>query len=470
MHIANRYCEPRTSQPAPTRCAAVFYLGLLCVLFVQVDLSQAQVLNARRLGMGGVVTSDNRSQAAANVAFRAVPKGRSVGNFPLPFGLIQFATDLPVIDSDDDDFNFFELVNEVMNPPFNVSLGGPKEVSSDIGILVSKNSLLIDLQDLQRIVPDDALVGATVHHFSGVGADIGPVFLHAYPLIHVRSSLDVSNELRVALGEGVAIEPNTTYRVMADARAQTAIAIQADITYLAFHDHPSGEEIVPIDPRRDHSTALYLGVGPKCLIGLAFGDTEGDGTAVTGDILFAPTDPLAFELDARTRYAHVGGDGGMGAGYGADLGAVFFWDNFELGLGLNDVAAEIHWEPTVKQHRYDDEAGKFVSQEIARGERFTARVPLTTVVNVAKRIGNTTLAAAVVDTEVRATLHAGLEYWFGRHAARGGCYRDQNKLWQVTAGAGKRFGSFGLDLAIATHSRNIVLEREVELSLSISRY
>jgi hypothetical protein len=445
-------------------------LGLLCVLFVQVDLSQAQVLNARRLGMGGVITSDNRSQAAANVAFRAVPKGQSVGNIPLPFGLIQLATDFPEFDSEDRDFNFFELVNEAMNPPFNLCLGGPREVSSDIGILVAKNSLLIDLQDLQRIVPDDALVGATVHHFSGVGADIGPVFLHAYPLAHVRSSFDVSNELRVALGEGVAIEPNTTYRVMGDARAQTAIAVQADITYLAFHHHAFGAEIAPVDPRRDRSTALYLGVGPKCLIGLAFGDTEGNGTAATGDILFDPIDPLEFELDALTRYAHVGGDGGMGAGYGADLGAVFFWDNFEIGIGLNDVVAEIHWEPTVKQHRYDDEAEKFVTKEIARGEGFTARVPLTTTVNVAKRIGNATLAAAVVDTEVRATLHAGLEHWFGRLAARGGFYRDQNKLWQVTAGAGKRFGKFGLDLAIATHSRNIVLERETELSVSISRY
>lgn len=428
------------------------------------------MLNARRLGMGGVVTSDNRSQAAANVAFRAVPKGRSVGNFPLPFGLIQFATDFPEFDSEDKDFNFFELVNEAMNPPFNMSLGGPREVSSDIGIMVARNSLLVDLQDLKRIVPDDALVGATVHHFSGVGADIGPVFLHAYPLIHVRSSLDVSNELRVALGEGVPIEPNTTYRVMGDARAQTALAVQADITYLAFHDHLPGEKIVPIDPRRDHSTALYLGVGPKCLIGLAFGDTEGDGTAATGDILFAPADPLAFELDALTRYAHIGGDGGMGAGYGADLGAVFFWDNFEIGLGLNDLITEIHWEPTVKQHRYDDERGKFVTKEIARGARYTAPVPLTTTVNVAKRIGNTTLAATVVDTEVRATLHAGLEHWFGRLAARGGFYRDQNKLWQVTAGAGKRFGNFGLDFAIATHSRNIVLEREAELSVSVSRY
>ena len=55
---------------------------LCCALFA--TGAQAQVLDARRLGMGGVATSDNGSSSTANVAFRAVPKGTTWGSIPLP--------------------------------------------------------------------------------------------------------------------------------------------------------------------------------------------------------------------------------------------------------------------------------------------------------------------------------------------------------------------------------------------------
>lgn len=443
---------------------------VLCGVIVPLDAADAQLLNARRLGMGGVITSDTRGFATANVAFHAVPGRQGIGNVPLPFGLIQFLGDMPEFDPEDDNFNIFELVDLAMNPPLNLNLSGPKSASSDIAITVAKDSLLIDLKDLQRVVPDEALVGSAVRHFPGYGMDIGPFLVHAYPLVHVRSRLDVNDELRGALGDAVAFKANSNYEVMGDARAQTAIAIQADYTFCAFYDTGFGEEVRPIDPRHDHSTALYLGVGPKFLMGLGFGDTDGKGTAATGDTLFAADDPLAFEMEAITRYAYIFGDGGMGAGQGADLGAVFYWDNFEFGVGFNDVASEIRWEPTVEEHKYDDVTDEFITTEIARGERFTARVPVTTTLNIAKRIGSTTLAADVVDTEVRTTMHAGIEHWLSQYALRGGFYRDQNKQWQFTAGAGKRFGRYGLDFAIATHSRNIMLERGTELSVSIARY
>lgn len=457
-------------RPWSVRCSEFVLVVAAGVVFIASASADAQMLNARRLGMGGVITSDTHGLATANVAFHAVPGGQGIGNFPLPFGLIQFLGDMPEFDPEDENFNIFELVDLAMNPPLNLSLSGPKTVSSDIAISVAKDSLLIDLKDLQRVVPDEALVSSTVRHFPGYGMDIGPFLVHAYPLVHVRSSFDVNDELRSALGDAVAFKANSNYEVMGDARAQTAIALQADYAFCAFHDNPLGEEVMPIDPRYDHSTALYLGIGPKFLMGLGFGDTEGIGTAVTGDTLFAADDPLAFEMEAITRYAYIFGDGGMGAGQGADLGAVFYWDNFEFGVGFNDVASEIRWQPTVEQHRYDDVTDEFITDEIARGERFTARVPVTTTINLAKRIGRTTIAADVVDTEVRTTMHAGVEHWRNRFALRGGVYRDQNKQWQMTVGAGKRFGKYGLDFAIATHSRNIMLERGTELSVSIARY
>jgi hypothetical protein len=124
----------------------------------------------------------------------------------------------------------------------------------------------------------------------------------------------------------------------------------------------------------------------------------------------------------------------------------------------------------VRRHVYDDSTNEFATYELAKDEKYTSRIPVTTTVNVAKRIGTTTLAADVVDGELHTMVHAGAELWFGRLALRGGSYRDQNRIWQVTGGAGVRFGKIGIDMAIATNSRNIERERGAELSASLSLY
>jgi hypothetical protein len=55
-------------------------------------------------------------------------------------------------------------------------------------------------------------------------------------------------------------------------------------------------------------------------------------------------------------------------------------------------------------------------------------------------------------------------------AVRGGAYRDTNGRWQMTGGTGLRFGGIGVDLAVATHSRNIEEERAAELCASLTLY
>ena len=67
-------------------------------------------------------------------------------------------------------------------------------------------------------------------------------------------------------------------------------------------------------------------------------------------------------------------------------------------------------------------------------------------------------------------MHAGAEFWFGMLALRSGLSRDQNKMAQFAGGAGYRLGKIGIDLAIATNSRNIERERGAELSASLSLY
>jgi len=448
----------------------------------------AQMLNARRLGMGGVATSDNGASRSANIAFRAVPKGEGYGSIPLPLGLIQFAGDTPEFDPDDPDFNIFEILDLVSNPPLTLSLSKPDEVSGDISIFVAQDSLLVDLDDVRRVIPEEAMKNGGVYHLFGVGVGIKNFFAQVQPIVHVRNEFDLDSRLRAALRDAEPFVSDTRYGLTDDGVAQAAVAFQAGIALRAFHrPAPGGEEEVAEgeksgdgdgdppdpraeDPRRNRSTSLYLGAAPKYLFGLAYGQVGGVGGITTGDTLFGSGDPVAFDMVARTRYAAVGEAGGMGHGYGSDIGAVFFWNNFELGIGVNDFGSVIAWDTTEKQHVYSDSLNEFVTTVQAVDEDFTSRIPPTTTVNVAKRMGPTTVAADIVDNERYTGIHMGAETWLGMFALRGGAYRDSNGRWQVTGGTGVRFGGVGLDLAVATHRRNVEESVATELSASLTLY
>jgi len=447
--------------------------------------AEAQMLNARRLGMGGVATSDNGASRSANVAFRAVPKGQGYGSIPLPLGLLQLAGDMPEFDPDDPDFNLFEVLDLVSNPPLTYSLSKPDDVSGDISVFVARDSLVVDLDDVRRVIPEESMKHGGVYHLFGVGFGFKNLFVQMQPIVHVRNEFDLDPKLRGALRDAEPFVSNTRYALTDDGVAQAAVAFQAGIALRAYHapaagtgtadaeegeDSDKDEDPSAKDPRRNRSTALYVGAAPKYLLGLAYGQIGGDGGITTGDTLFGSSDPVAFDMVAVTRHAAIGEDGGTGHGYGSDLGAVFFWNNFELGVGVNDVASEIHWETTVRRHVYSDSLNEFATSVVAVDEDFTSRIPPTTTINVAKRMGPTTVAADIVDNDLYTGVHLGAETWVGMVAFRGGAYRDSNGSWQVTGGTGVRFGGIGLDLAVASHRRNIEESRATELSASLTLY
>lgn len=450
------------------KATSITILIALCGL--QAGTAAGQSLNARRLGMGGVLTSDVGDQAGSNIAFRAVPKGSGgSGSIPLPLGLIQYLGDHPTFDSNDSTFNIFEIANVFLNPPLTIQLSKPSEVSGDIAVFVAQDSLQVDLADVKRVIPEHSMKQGGVYHVGGIGKSFGKMFVTVGPLVHLRNELTLSDQLRDALRDAVPFTGNTRYGLTDEGRAQAAVAFQAGYAFRALHAPSAGETDSP-DPRRNGATALYLGAAPKYLLGLAYGDVHGVGGVTTGDTLFAGSNPVTIDTDTETRYAVVGGDGGTGTGFGSDVGAVLYFQNFELGLGLNDFGSQIKWNTTVRRHTYDDVTNQFTTTVVARDEKFTSRIPVTTTVNVAKRIGRTTIAADIVDGDLRTTMHAGAELWFGMFALRSGFSRDQNKMMQFAGGGGYRFGKIGIDLAIATNSRNIERERGTELSASLSLY
>jgi hypothetical protein len=429
-----------------------------------------QTLDARRLGMGGVLTSDVGDHTGSNIAFRAVPKGTGgSGSIPLPLGLIQYLHDHPSYNSKDSTFNIYEIANVLLNPPLTIQIHKPSDVSGDISVYVARDSLRLDLADVKRAIPEHSFKQGGVYHIGGIGKSFGKMFIQVSPLIHLRNELTLSDNLRNALKDAVPFTSNTRYAVTDDGRAQAAVSFQAGYAFRALH-RASAEESNSNDPRRNGTTALYLGGAPKYLLGIAYGDVHGTAGATTGDTLFASGNPVTIDMDTQTRNALAGGDGGTGTGFGSDVGAVLYYQNFELGLGLNDFGSQIKWNTTVRRHVYDNATNTFTTTVVARDQKFTSRIPVTTTVNVAKRIGRTTLAADVVKGDLSTSMHAGAELWFGMFALRSGIYRDQNKMMQFAGGGGYRFGKLGLDMAIATNSRNIERERGAELSASLSLY
>jgi hypothetical protein len=450
------------------KAALLIFLILLGGL--EARTAGAQSLNARRLGMGGVLTSDVGDHAGSNIAFRAVPKGTGgSGSIPLPLGLIQYINHHPTYDSKDSTFNVFEIANVFLNPPLTIQIVKPDVVEGDISVFIAQDSLRVDLADVRNVIPEHSMKQGGVYHIGGIGKSFGRAFFQVGPLIHLRNELTLSDELRNALRDAVPFTSNTRYGLTDEGRAQAAVSFQAGYAFRILHQASEGEKDSN-DPRRNGATALYVGAAPKYLLGLAYGDAHSTGGVTTGDTLFAGGNPVTIDEDTVTRHAVVGGDGGVGTGFGSDVGAVLYFRNFELGLGLNDFGSQIKWKTTVRRHIYDDATNEFTTIQVAQDEEFTSRIPVTTTVNVAKRIGRTTIAADIVDGDLRTTMHAGAEMWFGMFALRSGVFRDQNQMMQFAGGGGYRFGKIGLDLAVATNSRNIERERGAELSASLSLY
>ncbi len=419
--------------------------------------------------MGGVATSDNGSSSTANVAFRAVPKGTTWGSIPLPIGVVQYLNDTPTFDPDDPDFNVFKILDLAANPPMTWALSKPDAVSGDISIFVAKDSLQVDLADVQKAIPQESVKYGGVFHLFGIGKQFGHFFVQFNPLIHVRNEFDLSDRFRAALRNAEPFAANTRYALEDDGIAEAALAYQAGAAFRALHAAAPAES-AGADPRRSGTTALYVGAGPKYLMGLAYGQINSDGGVTTADTLFGSSNPVAVDLTGHTRHAAVGSQSGMGHGYGADLGTVLFWRNFELGLGVSDVGSRIHWSTTRNLLAYDDSLNEFTTVKEAKGEGFWSTIPYTATLNVAKRMGPSTIAADVVKNELYTGIHVGAERWFGPLAVRGGAYLDSNSRWQYTGGAGYRFGGIGLDWALGTNQRNVEEARALELCTSLTIY
>jgi hypothetical protein len=430
----------------------------LAALVVAQSPAAAQTFSARRMAMGGVMLAGGGPGSdAANVAYRVVPAAPGVSSgITLPLGLIPFLADLPSFDPKSSDFNAYELADLLYNPPWNLQLYSPKPPSNDITISVAKNSLAVDLGDVADIFPKDHSKTGAVNQGPGFAVGLKSLFVGVMPLVHYENDLSLNDALRGAV-HGDAFTPNTDYALFDKAKGQVAGALQFGWAMpLMVHG----------DPRAAGGSGVYAGARVKFLRGIAYGDADNTVAFTTGDTLFG-TDPVQVHYDGIMRDA--GPENGR-YGHGLDLGIALLSSGRELGVGVNDVATTIDWR--VREiHAYDDSlTGDYVQDVLRRDAPFTSHVPATVHANVGLPLGRLFVAADVVRS-VHTTLgHVGVETWSGPLALRAGGSVDANHKIQYSAGTGYKFGHLGVDVALATNSRNLSRERGLELGAGIAFY
>jgi hypothetical protein len=421
-------------------------------------LAGAQTSSARRMAMGGVILAGGGAgSSAVNVAYRGVPAAPGSGwTLPLPIGLIPLLQDPPELDPDDPDFNLYELANLLYNPPWNLQLVSPDVPGNDITIAIGKDHLAVDLGEVKDLFPEDrSRVGAVVNG-PAPGVSVRRFFLAAAPLVHYRNELTFNEALQRAL-EGEEFRPNTTYEMLDHGLGQAAAGV---------HLGWAGPLMQVGDPR-GKGMGLYAGARVKLMRGLTYASADNSATFRTDDELFA-LDPV--NVDYLGHYYSTGPEGGR-FGRGLDLGAVWMAAGFEAGLGVNDIGTTFDWRVRETIAHQDPLTGDYVQEVVARDLPLTSHVPTTAAANAAARLGRFLVAADLVRGVNVMTGHLGAETWLRDDLAlRVGASRDANEMLQYAAGAGLRFGPIGVDLAVATHSRNLSRERGLELGAGLAFY
>lgn len=420
-------------------------------------VASAQTFNARRMAMGGVILAGGGGgSSGANVAYRAVPKAPKSGwALPLPIGLIPILADPPELDPDSPDFNIYELANLLYNPPWNLQLSSPETPSSDITVTIGKNHLAMDLGDVKDAFPRNQSRIAAIINGPAPGFGVQRFFLAAAPLIHYENDLSINDALRGAI-DGAELVEDTDYEMRDQALGQ--VAVGAHLGWAA--------PLMKKGDPRGKGMGLYAGVRVKLMRGLAYASMDNSVVFATGDTLFG-ADPLDANYQS---HSFTTGPAGGGLGRGLDLGAVWLAGGVEVGLGVNDIGTTFDWRVKETQSVNDPDnpdAEDIVTENVA----VTSKVPTTVVANAAMRIGRFLVAGDIVRGIYVTTGHLGAETWLGRKLAlRAGAALDANELIQYSGGAGLRLGNVGLDLAVASHSRNLARERGLELGAGLAFY
>lgn len=420
--------------------------------------ADAQTFSARRLGMGGVLVPHSGGSEESNVALRAMPRPvADEASITLPLGLVALLQDKPVLDPDDPEFNAWELANTLFNPPWNLQMGTPDAPSNDITVSIARDRLSVNLGEISSMFPSQSSTLGIQVGGPAFGFGVRGAFAEIAPLVHARNELRMNDALHGVLADGADFTTRTRYEAtnagLGEAAAGVRLGWAGRVLGVAAGDTSGGP-------------ALLVGARVKLLRGLAYGDADHVASFTTGDTLFSDS-PVGVDVIGRMRTAGPA-DGGFGAGF--DLGLVWAAPGLQLGVGVNDVSTALDWRVRESVSRRDSVTGEVHNYTTADGVRWTSHVPAVVTAHAAWMGDRHTLAADVVSDEIGTVAHAGLERWWGPFATRAGVRMDRERAVQWSGGLGVKLGRLGLDVAAATHTRNLMREEQSELAVGLGWY
>ncbi|PYO97078.1 MAG: hypothetical protein DMD60_08090 [Gemmatimonadetes bacterium] len=420
------------------------------------------VTDARRIGMGGLSLGRSGSLERYNPAYRAVDaradrRGQPKVTIPIPLGIIQFLHDHPHLSSDpafdpkSTGFNPILVANTILNLPLYLEVKKAPTPTNDVAFTIGRNFLMVNLGQAATLVPEDQF------GISGSSRPLDPGFgfkgfrVGVMGWLHDDVAFELGDRLLGFLRDSQPADTNTRYNVLVHGLVEGGFA-----PTVSYAGRIAG----------DSTHGFYAGGAVHYYLGLGYGRTDGDAGFITGDTIFAGSNPVTPDGRTLTQYSKPGNT--LGHGIGGDIGVAWVSGPVEIGIGVNDIGATITWPDTrLDSAFYHDST---YSRPVANHVETKTKLPVSYVANLAYTVGNTTLGADVLNTGRGSVVHVGGEQRVGLFALRGGVARDQRKRIEFGFGGGLRFGGLGLDVGFWTHTNSLSNERGITMATSLSIY
>jgi hypothetical protein len=369
--------------------------------------------------------------------------------------LIQALKDSQAFDVNSSYFNAIALANYVLHPPIFLEVKKVPTPTNDVEFTIGRDSLIVDLGKAAQLVPTDRFGFGSTSRLADIGVTIKGVHVGVLVWEEHDVGFQLGDTLLRFLRQKDPARTNTNYGSAGDGVAQAGFAPTIGYAGRVWGDSMRG---------------IYLGASLHYYLGLTYASVAGNAGFITGDTLFAGSNPVTPAVDALVMYSKPGRS--FGHGFGTDVGVVYVSGPIEIGFGINDIGAKLTWSDTrVERDTFDTAANKFGSSLVNDHVSSKTKLPISYVANSALELGtNTTVGVMVLNNGRGTTVQLGVEQRVGPLAVRGGVARDQRKRVQIGWGTGLRFGSFGLDVGFATHSGSLGSARGITMGTSISIY
>jgi hypothetical protein len=449
----------------------VVTLTLAALVLAPLRPARAQFsFDARRIGMGGVSLSRDGNVRRYNPAYRAV-KSRSDASgapkvaIPIPLGLIDFFREHPIGQLGDDPlfhtdsagFNPIELMNLISNPPVFLEVTKAPLPTNDVEFTLGRNQLILNLGGTRVLIPEQKFGLGSTSRLLDAGFGFAGFSIGVMAFLQYDVGFTLDSTLRNFLTDTtVGARPNTDYAMLTDAVAQAGLA--PSVSYAG--------RVLRGAAGDSSDDGLYIGGALRHYRGATYGRVVGPLGFTTGPVVLGSTPALLVDGSLLTS------NKANGHGFGGDAGVAWISGPFEVGIGVNDIGAELTWSDTKIQRIVYDTAGDSIATSLFLNHvKRKTKLPITYIANAALRMGTgTTVGADVVNSGRGTAIHVGAEQRTGPFAVRGGVSRDQRKKMQFGFGGGFRFGSLGLDVGFWTHSNSFSTQRAITMATSISIY